>query len=322
MASRESAQPPTHTSELPYKSVSFTEKSVGPTIDAAPSVGSQPELLVSRPTLTFEQRTGDKPVFSILTIAQKNADTPVTLSTDDPDHFQLASDSRPAFGSTLTFIPPPAGSYVHLRYMASKGNSHHAQLIIETPYTSTTVALEGRRKSTLSVVRTILPATNRVPEQQPDRATSGSRWAALLATVAVVGLVYTAYTYQCQLSPSLCREKTTESVQLKTPAPFPRSTTNRLSPTTKIKERSNKRKAKGNKTSTLRFSSQHRPVASTEKSSDNQSDEPRRVIRNRTSRTVTDQENIESKVRSRVRRQKDATRIKESDLERELNKDL
>ncbi len=326
MSIREPAQPLTRTSRLPYEAISFTEKSVGPAVDTVPSVRKQPELLVSHPALTLVQRAADKPVFSVLAIAQQHADTPVTLSTDEPDYFQLASDSRPAFGSTLTFVPPPTGAYVHVRYMAPKGCSHQAHLTIEAPYTSTTVALEGRTTGALSVVRNILPSTNRVSAKQPNRVISSSRWAALWATVLVSGLAYAGYIYQCQLFPSLCQEKTTESVQPKSHFPLPQPVTDDLSARTANKKIVPKRKF-DDKVPATRSSSGQTSVAFTdnpvEKLPNNQSDEPRRIARNRTSTTVTEKESTEPKVRSQIRRQQDTTPTeKESDLERELNKHL
>ena len=324
MAIRESVQPPARTSELPHITHSFTEKSVVPTVNNAPSAGKQPELIVSHPKLTFVQRTADKPVFCVLAIAQQNIDTPITISTDEPDYFQLASDSRPAFAPTLTFIPPPSGAYVHVRYMAPKGGSHHAQLIIEAPYASTTVALEARTTGALSIVRNVL-----VPAKRPERKASGSRWGALLATVIVGGLAYAGYTYQCQLFPSLCREKTVELAQPKSYTPLPKPATDYISSRKENSGRSRRKKA--NVSAKTRSQSEQTPVLSVDRTAgqmpDNQSNELRKTAPSRTSTNAIDKEtgreNTELRLPSQVRRKQDSTiRAKESELERELNKQL
>lgn len=329
MSIRESAQPPARSGELPRTAVSFTAKPVGPAVDTVSSVRKQPELIVNPLVLTFTQRKADKPVFSIVTIAQQHADTPITLSTDEPDYFQLASDSRPAFGPTLTLTPLPSGAFVHVRYMARKPGAHRAQLIIQAPFGSATVALEGRRAGALSVVQTVLPATtatNRAPTPEPHRSTSASRWAALLATMVVSGLVYGLYTYQCQLFPSLCREKTTGATRVESRSPLAGPGTTTISRSKESKKRSNRRRARAYKSPATRASSRQTSVSAAvgvaDKSVNNQTNKSRRSYRNRRSSTVTDKEATGRKVRSRVRRRQDSTPASESELEQELNRQL
>lgn len=70
------------------------EETVVLPIQATAAVTTTPELTISQSALSFTQTASDKPAYLLLTITQPLVDTPITLTTDAPAYFQLASDSR------------------------------------------------------------------------------------------------------------------------------------------------------------------------------------------------------------------------------------
>ncbi|AUD02591.1 hypothetical protein [Spirosoma pollinicola] len=191
------------------------------------TISEKPELTVSDSVLTIMQSSADRPGFGLLTIAQTNANTPVSISTDSPDYFLLASDSRPTFGPSILVVPSATGTYVHIRYFSGKRGRQKGHLRIEAPYTSETVILEGQKMSLLPSLRTGVVGTKPVS----DTNTPARKWwitgltVGLLAALAVV-----SYTFKCQLFPSLCQDRTASQVTTSDEPPRlkPASTTDTL----------------------------------------------------------------------------------------------
>ena len=158
----------------------------------------QTALAVNQSTLTFAQTSPGKPSFLIVTIARQLTDAPVRLTTNAPEYFQLASDSRPVFLPDLTLTPSSKGTSVHVRYSANKTGFHTGQLTISSEYENQTVALEGRSTGLLSTIRP--PAVRRSDWRQSIK----KKPVRLLALVVACGLVGAVYINRCQLFPSLC----------------------------------------------------------------------------------------------------------------------
>lgn len=168
---------------------------------------AQPALIVSNTSLEFAKTFRGKPQFQLLTIAQQDADTPVTVSTNAPDQFQLACDERPAFTTSLTFTPLIMGTYVHVRYAPVRLGVHKAELLIETPYETQVVTLVGRSTGiapTLSNIQAIAGRSNAVNRNRDRKG----NWLGLLAVLIAGGLGVFGYLYRCQLAPSLCQAMT------------------------------------------------------------------------------------------------------------------
>ncbi|GAB4024872.1 hypothetical protein [Spirosoma koreense] len=108
-----------------------------------------PPLAISTSSLVFESTRSGTPAFQVVRLTQQTSE-PVTLTTDTPDYFQLASDSRPTFASSLTLVPSPTGSYVHVRYQSDRPGSHQGQLVIDQPQQPITVTLSGHSTGLLS----------------------------------------------------------------------------------------------------------------------------------------------------------------------------
>ncbi|MCX6219261.1 hypothetical protein [Spirosoma sp.] len=168
----------------------------------------QPILRINKSTLTFTQTAVDKPCFLLLTVAQLHAASPVTIETDAPDHFLLATDDQPTYKPRLTFVPSPEGTYVHVRYISPKWASKQAVLTVQAPYDTQTVTLEGRTAGLLAVVQKVVPvrtlpqlASGTRQSVQPFRKS----WIALAVLAVASGLGYTGVKYKCQLFPSLCQ---------------------------------------------------------------------------------------------------------------------
>ncbi|GAB4033652.1 hypothetical protein [Spirosoma jeollabukense] len=177
-------------------------------------------LLVSESALTFSQTAPDKPSFRILTIAQQanGVSSPVTLTTDAPEHFQLACDSRPTFSPTLTLNLSSQATYVHVRYAASTSGFNRGQLTISSKDEERTIALEGYSAGFLPGIRALSPATLR-PLVRPSIP---QRLPLVVALVMAVGLAYAGYSNRCQLFPALCNDKAISPIQ--TPEKLPIST--------------------------------------------------------------------------------------------------
>lgn len=178
----------------------------------------QPTLIVSQPALAFAPTPPGKPGFLILTIAQQHTDAPVTFTTDSPEHFQLASDNRPAFLPTLTLTPSSTGTHVHVRFFAKKNGLHTGQLTIRNRYEEKTVTLEGRSTGLLPTLHkpwpAIRPATvrrstlkrltlRRPTLRSPNRLSVSNRWPGLVALVLMGGLAYAGYTNRHRLLPAV-----------------------------------------------------------------------------------------------------------------------
>jgi hypothetical protein len=170
--------------------------------------------MVSHPMLTFARTSPGRPAFIVLTIAQQHADTPVTLSTDAPDQFQVATDDRPGFSPDLTFTPSLTGTYVHVRYVANQTGLHEGKLFIETPYESRTLALKGSSWSLLPALYTPQFPVRIAKTGQGSRVFSGS-WRARIAFAVIIGsLALVSYFYRSQLAPTTTPDRSlTESNQ-------------------------------------------------------------------------------------------------------------
>lgn len=154
----------------------------------------RPVLTVSEPTLVFSDTSPGEQYFLILTISQKNAETPVSLEIDAPDLFQLATDKMPAFTNSVTFTPAPGGTYVHIRYTPHKAGQHQAKLTIQAPYDRQKVTLMG----------------------QSGRKIPAGLSMGLLALVIVGGLTYAGIAFRCEIAPSLCEEEPSHNVPVAT----------------------------------------------------------------------------------------------------------
>lgn len=154
-----------------------------------------PVLMISQSTLTFAETSPGKPSFQVITITRTYPVAPVTLTTDAPDYFQLASDNQPAFSPSLTLTPSSTGTYVHVRYLANRPGSHTGQLLIQGAYENRTVTLRGRTRGLLPVRLS--------PAKQPARLKRG---AGLLALMIIGGLAYAGYSNRCHFFPGLCQE--------------------------------------------------------------------------------------------------------------------
>lgn len=183
------------------------------TVDAASTAIARlqaPVSVSSQSTLTFAGTLPGKPSFQVITIARTHPVAPITLTTDAPDHFQLASDSQPAFSSSLTLIPPATGTYVHVRYVANRPGTHTGQLLIQGIYENKTVTLKGRTRVLL------------LAKPGPPKQSSLMKWGAgVLAMIIIGGVAYTGYSHRCQLFPDLCREAASEQTitNVSNPAP-------------------------------------------------------------------------------------------------------
>ncbi|MFD2937174.1 hypothetical protein [Spirosoma flavum] len=291
------------------------------TIDSASTsreLSQMPTLTVSEPVLTFATTSSGKPSFLVMTVKQQHSDSPVTLSTDAPDYFQLASDSRPYFASTLTLTPSPTGSYVHVRYVSDKSGLHKGQLLIHSAYEDSTIALTGRSAG-------LLPMVLHAPSQ--PGLTKWILWA--FAIVVVSGLAYTGYTNRCQLFPALCQGTITsqptkkitvpeiirinddpsEKKVVKSEIPQKMVTKTVESPIPQTPVSSNKPDDRSTEPPVLNAGNEQRNVA-----------ESRNAIRPASSRKPSIDQTINNVVDKRSRRRATATpKIEESELERELN---
>lgn len=159
-------------------------------------------LAINSPTLTFAPTVPGRPSFLVLTINQQQDDLPVTLTTDATDVFQLATDSSPRFGPTVTFTPSPMGSYVHVRYMADQRGLHTAQLLLTSAYENTAITLTGRSKG-------LLPAMTGSQNHPPVSRIHSS----LLTLLVLGGIAFVIFSNIYQLLPALTKGGGTYEVE-------------------------------------------------------------------------------------------------------------
>lgn len=174
-------------------------------------------LTVNKSTLTFPTTPVGTPKFAVLTITQPG-DEPVTLSSDSPDYFQLASDNQPKFSPTLTLKAAPMGTYVHVRYQTDKSGSHSGQLTVQGAHDEKTVALEGRTTARFLPVRSIRPAYGLPVRTKP----SGSRKKILLilGSIALFGLAWLGYANRATLFSGEASDEV-ETQSMTQPQPLP-----------------------------------------------------------------------------------------------------
>lgn len=182
------------------------------TVDTTPEtalIALRPALLLSAQALSFAPTAPGKLTHLIFTITQQNADTPVTLTTDAPEQFQLASDSRPVFAPGLTFTPSATGTNVHVRFSPTRSGLAEARLSIETPYASQSILLMGQGSGWLPTRREKSVVSQPVPVTKTSQSSTRMLW---LSQFLIVGLVLAGYQFRCQLMPSLCQELPVTSI--------------------------------------------------------------------------------------------------------------
>lgn len=184
-----------------------------PNRDTLPRKVSEPipELVVNEPVLRFKWALPNQRKFALLIISQRNASTPVTLSTNAPEQFQLACDSRPAFLSRLTLTPASTGTYVHVRYTPNGYIPQQAELRIQTPYETKVVPLIGQslqlmpsRSIEAKVALPVslpAPATHHAP---PVQRASIPSWVILFGIMVLGEVTFIGYNIRCQIAPGLC----------------------------------------------------------------------------------------------------------------------
>lgn len=188
----------------------------------------RPSLSVSSPALTFPGTAARRSQFRVLTVAQQGTDTPVTLTTDAPEYFQLASDDRPGFAPTLTLTPPASGVYVHVRYLAANPGRHVGQLLLQTPYDTQAVTLNARSGGLAGLVRPGVRTLALPPAGQTG--TSPRWWTSLLVAGLLGSLALAGYVNRCRLAPRFCDETTSvvtapePAVPTRSPETPPRTT--------------------------------------------------------------------------------------------------
>lgn len=160
-------------------------------------------LTISDASITFNRIKPGEKDFILLKINQQGTNTPVVLSTDDPNQFSLAvSEKQLHFVSNLTIIPAFDGTYVQIRYAPNRSGQHIAHLFVKAPYDNQTVSLQGNAGGSW------WPGLWTIGKAQSSRLpTIRSKNLGILAILIVGGLLYASYAYRCQLAPSLCQSQ-------------------------------------------------------------------------------------------------------------------
>lgn len=292
---------------------------------AALARAQAPLLTVSESLLTFPSTSPGTPKFAVLTIAQQHANELITISSDAPDYFQLASDKYPNYTHTLTLQPMPMGTYVHVRYLANKSGRHDGHLTIQSTYDEKAVTLQGRSASLLPVVRSVRPAYT-----TPERVDSSGlikKAAIVLGAVFVLGLAWLGYTYRMSLSPP--ESTTAPAGQSVGPMSVAPST---VKPTTEAADKPSILTRTETSRSANRRPVQSSSVTGMDEQSDPSSTEPtlvaeptaqkispQRVVQNSNGSTESTRKPAEEVTTKQPNGRAKPTRAEESELEKELN---
>jgi hypothetical protein len=167
------------------------------------SAASVAPVRVDTTWLQFPLTRPGTPQFQILTVTQAVAGS-VRVATDEPALFQLASDTQPHFGDSLTLPPQDTPLYVHVRYTPTATGVHHGRLQLEHAAGTVQVGLEGR--------------TRRFPPfvgASADGSGKNMTFRKLLGVVlAFGGLLVSGYAFRCQLIPTWCDAPVVSEVSL------------------------------------------------------------------------------------------------------------
>lgn len=275
-----------------------------------PISAARPPRSAENTSLTFPGTGIGQPRFQVLTLGQEYTNIPVTLTTNAPAHFQLASDARPQFAPSLTLTPPPEGAHVHVRYAATEPGRHVGQLLIQTPYDTQALTLYAHSGGFVTRFRPGL--ANRLPVSGGRFVAPSRRWLGILILAVVGGLASLGYTNRCRLAPRFCTETTTV-VTSPEPSPsqkLPRVVTGPMSLAAGEPVVSTKKKGS---ISSSRRRAERRPVRATE---------PEVPGVQASFSDVEKEEAVQATVRPRSRRRSAAVEAASdvSDLERVLNR--
>ncbi len=186
------------------------------------------ELTISESSLTFPKTVLGKPVFLVLRVATDERDVTVTASTDLPTVFQLASDDRPIFGSMLSLLSEPSGTYIHIRYQPDRAGLHEGTLTLQSAVGTRSVTLTGRCNRMAATYTNANKVLTQTVTSREANAITRRTGRMIAGAAVVVALLYTGVMYRCQLLPSLCRQDAAVSappiVSVTVPSPVPERT--------------------------------------------------------------------------------------------------
>lgn len=171
-------------------------------------VSIETALFISDTSVAFGNTEAGGEALALLKVSQQGADTPVSLSVNNPALFGLASDKAAStFADTLTVVPSFEGDFICIRYSPNQAGRHTSSLLITTPYDSQTVFLEGRATRKASQYQLLSWPALETKWSKPVNRLATTRIQKILAVVLVVGLVCVSYIYKCELVPGLCQSR-------------------------------------------------------------------------------------------------------------------
>jgi len=285
------------------------------------------DLIISESSLTFPKTVLGKPVFLVLRVATDEKAVTVTASTDLPTVFQLASDDRPIFGSMLSLVSEPSGTYIHIRYQPDRAGLHEGTLTLQSAVGTRNVTLTGRCSRIAATQANANKVLTRTVASRDANATTRRTGRVIAGAAVLVALLYTGVTYRCQLLPSLCQQDAAVGsppvapppiVDATAPSPVPERTapvepaTERV--VTKAVDRSRQERVRtsgeGRENRSIRLTTPTLTAAVKPSLSANQS---------ATRSAATKSARVEKPQSEPVRPAKSTAETEESELERELN---
>ncbi|GAB3037940.1 hypothetical protein [Spirosoma pulveris] len=165
-------------------------------------VAIETQLFTSHSAITFPPIESGGSVSVALTINQQGTHTPIVLSTNNPQQFTLATaGENPYYAESLTLIPAFEGSTIYVRYTPTRFGRHTAHLLIQTPYTTRTLPLQGPVGGWLGLFK---EPVRQLPNEASIRQSPGRvvQKPGLLILLALAGLAGIAYFYWSSLGAS------------------------------------------------------------------------------------------------------------------------
>ncbi len=141
-------------------------------------------LIVDRQSVGFPLTRRGASTEQTISVVQHYADTPVSLTIDNPDAFSFVIPPDDRLLPAIGFVPTPVDTKLRIRFSPKESGTTTARLIIQTPYSRQQVDLTGRSPAPFTV-----------------------KWRLLAGIgLGIAGLV-AGYQNRCRISPVLCPDR-------------------------------------------------------------------------------------------------------------------
>lgn len=203
--------PATHSGMSPISSLQQTDALRNSSIEQLKPYLIEPRLHLELSTtvIDFHPVKVSKPEFALLTVQPDATVKSISIHSDRPELFQIASDQYPDYRANSRIEASNKITYIHIRYLSSQSfpKPQSALLFIQAESEIREVALIAHPTSRWTTL---------------SRSYIGG---SLLLISGLLFGVYTAYQHQCEWFPSFCQQKQVQVQPILTSVPNTLKTT-------------------------------------------------------------------------------------------------